>query len=348
MFEKVGVHDSGSSPAPAFSNKRTTLICFSHLRWDFVFQRPQHLMSRFAKSMPVVIWEEPVPAEAGAGPSLDVRPAKNTPGVTVVTPRLPEGLEVGAQRTILKGLLDQYAATLKGRVISWYYTPMMLPFSRHLDTVATVYDCMDELSAFRFAPAELLDLERELLEAADVVFTGGYSLYEAKKKRHGNVHPFPSSVDRAHFGKARSGIEDPADQAGIAHPRFGFYGVIDERLDLELLEQVADARPDWQLVMVGPVVKISEDDLPRRPNLHYLGGKTYDELPAYVGNWDVAMMPFAINEATRFISPTKTPEYLDPDQGRQAPLREAGGRDDRRHRRAVRRSVRARACPDPG
>ncbi|MCW3798121.1 UDP-galactopyranose mutase [Sphingomonas sp. BN140010] len=275
-----------------------------------MFQRPQHLMSRFAKAQPVVFWEEPLPAEAGHGPSLDVRVAKNAPGVTIVTPRLPEGLEGDKQQTVLKGLLDQYVSTLQGKFVRWYYTPMMLPFSRHLDALATVYDCMDELSAFRFAPQELLNLESELLEAADLVFTGGYSLYEAKKKRHGSAHPFPSSVDRKHFGAARSGIADPADQTDIARPRLGFYGVIDERIDLELLDQVAELRPDWQLVMVGPVVKISEDDLPRRPNIHYLGGKSYDELPSYLGNWDVAMMPFAINEATRFISPTKTPEYL--------------------------------------
>lgn len=310
MFDKVGVYGSGPSQLPASPTKRTTLLCFSHLRWDFVFQRPQHLMSRFARSMPVVIWEEPISAEGQDGPSLDVRPAKGMDNVTIVTPRIPHGLDVSAERTVLKGLLDQFVSNAEGRLIRWYYTPMMLPFSRHLDAVATVYDCMDELSAFRFAPTELLDLERELLEAADIVFTGGYSLYEAKKKRHGNVHPFPSSVDRAHFGAARAGIADPADQAGIGHPRLGFYGVIDERLDLDLLAGVADMRPDWNLVMVGPVVKISEDDLPRRHNIHYLGGKSYDELPAYLGNWDVAMMPFAINEATRFISPTKTPEYL--------------------------------------
>nr|WP_294167538.1 UDP-galactopyranose mutase [uncultured Sphingomonas sp.] len=295
---------------PASPNNKTTLICFSHLRWEFVFQRPQHLLSRFAKSMPVVVWEEPVPATVGEGPSLDIRPARNTPGLTVVTPLLPDGLDAAAQQTVLKGLLDGFIETMSGKLIRWYYTPMMLPFSRHLDALCTVYDCMDELSAFRFAPQELLNLETELLEAADLVFTGGYSLYEAKKKRHGDVHPFPSSVDRKHFGQARGGIADPADQAGIARPRLGFYGVIDERIDLDLIAAVADARPDWQLVMVGPVVKISEDDLPRRDNIHYLGGKGYEELPAYLGNWDVALMPFAINEATRFISPTKTPEYL--------------------------------------
>jgi len=310
MFEEVGVPGSAKSAVPAFSNKQNTLLCFSHLRWDFVFQRPQHLMSRFAKAQPVVFWEEPLPAEAGQGPSLDVRPAKNAPGLTVVTPRIPEGLEGDKQQAVLKSLLDQYVSTLSGKIVRWYYTPMMLPFSRHLDALATIYDCMDELSAFRFAPQELLNLESELLEAADLVFTGGYSLYEAKKDRHSSAHPFPSSVDRKHFGAARSGIADPADQAEIARPRLGFYGVIDERIDLQLLDQVAQLRPDWQLVMVGPVVKISEDDLPKRPNIHYLGGKSYDELPAYLANWDVALMPFAINEATRFISPTKTPEYL--------------------------------------
>jgi UDP-galactopyranose mutase len=169
---------------------------------------------------------------------------------------------------------------------------------------------MDELANFKFAPPELTILERELMGLADVVFTGGYSLWEAKRDRHPNIHPFPSSVDRAHFAKARTMREQPADQAPIPWPRFGFYGVVDERMDLELLAKLADARPEWSLVIVGPVVKIDPADLPKRPNLHYLGGKTYDELPKYLGGWDVALMPFAINESTRFISPTKTPEYL--------------------------------------
>jgi UDP-galactopyranose mutase len=311
MFEDVGVRSNGGSQGPASPNTQSTLICFSHLRWEFVFQRPQHLMSRFAKSMPVVVWEEHIHCAPGEAPSLNARPAANVPNLTIVTPCLPEGLDADAERAMVRDMLDGYVAKLSApRLIRWYYTPMMLPFSRHLQAVCTVYDCMDELSAFRFAPAELLALEQELLDASDLVFTGGYSLYEAKKSRHGNAHPFPSSVDRRHFGKARAGLADPADQAALPRPRFGFYGVIDERIDLDLIAQVADARPDWQLVMVGPVVKISEDELPRRANIHYLGGKSYDELPAYLGGWDVALMPFAINEATRFISPTKTPEYL--------------------------------------
>jgi UDP-galactopyranose mutase len=187
---------------------------------------------------------------------------------------------------------------------------MMLPFSRHLDVDVTVYDAMDELSKFRFAPARLLELEQELIDKADIVFTGGSSLYEAKKDRHPNVHCFPSSVDRTHFAKARGGLFDPADQEDLPRPRLGFYGVIDERFDTELVARVAEMRPDWSLVVVGPVVKISEEDLPKQPNIHYLGSKTYDQLPAYLSGWDVALMPFAMNESTQFISPTKTPEYL--------------------------------------
>jgi UDP-galactopyranose mutase len=145
---------------------------------------------------------------------------------------------------------------------------------------------------------------------SDLVFTGGYSLYEAKRERHLSVHAFPSSVEVKHFGQARAAQADPADQASLPHPRFGFYGVIDERMDLELLSAVAAQRPDWTFVMIGPVVKISPEDLPSQPNIAWLGGKDYSELPAYLSGWDVAMMPFAINEATKFISPTKTPEYL--------------------------------------
>jgi UDP-galactopyranose mutase len=182
--------------------------------------------------------------------------------------------------------------------------------TRHLRPRAVIYDCMDELTAFAGAPANLRDHEQELLSVADVVFTGGQTLYEHKRHCHSNVHAFPSSVDVAHFAKARTAQDDPADQAGIAHPRLGFFGVIDERLDIELLARVAELRPDWHLVLVGPIAKIDPASLPVAANIHYLGGKQYEDLPTYLSGWDVALLPFARNEATRFISPTKTPEYL--------------------------------------
>jgi UDP-galactopyranose mutase len=310
MLTRVGmpvdleVEPSAPDPQP------TTLICFSHLRWNFVFQRPQHLMCRFAREMDVIFWEEPVEIASHETAYLQVREADGRANVRIVVPHMPHGMPDDAREAALARLLEAHLSAVRGPLIAWYYTPMMLTFSRDIEADLTVFDAMDELSKFKFAPVHLLELEQELIDKADIVFTGGSSLYEAKKDRHANVHFFPSSVDRAHFAKARAELFDPADQEDLPLPRLGFYGVIDERFDTALLDEVARMRPGWSFVMVGPVVKISEDDLPRRPNIHYLGSKTYDELPAYLSGWDVALMPFAMNESTQFISPTKTPEYL--------------------------------------
>ena len=283
------------------------VICFSHLRWDFVYQRPQHLMSRFARDRRVFIFEEPQYDDGEA--RLEVTPREEN--VFVAVPRLTHGIEGEAAAAKLRELVDELLASNNiKRHISWYYTPMMLEWSRHLEPLAVVYDCMDQLSAFKNAPPELTAREAELLSLADVVFTGGHSLYEAKKGAHPAVHAFPSSIDVDHFATALEAESDPADLAGVPTPRIGFVGVIDERMDIGLLDEIAAMRPDWQFVMIGPVVKIDESELPRRQNIHYLGSKSYDELPAYIGRWDVAMMPFAMNESTRYISPTKTPEYL--------------------------------------
>jgi UDP-galactopyranose mutase len=310
MLTRVGVPVEYEADPSAADPQPTTLLCFSHLRWNFVFQRPQHLMSRFAREMNVIFWEEPVDIGRRETAYLQVREADDAPGVRVVVPHLPEGMPEDAREAALKRLLDAHLASRHGPLIAWYYTPMMLPFSKHITPDVTVYDAMDELSKFKFAPEHLLGYEQELIDRADIVFTGGSSLYEAKKDRHDNVHCFPSSVDRVHFLKARAHQFEPADQEDLPKPRLGFYGVIDERFDTELLAKAAEMRPDWTFVMVGPVVKIAPEDLPRRPNICYLGPKTYAELPAYLSGWDVALMPFAMNESTQFISPTKTPEYL--------------------------------------
>ena len=310
MLTRVGVPVEYEAEPSAADPQPNTLICFSHLRWNFVFQRPQHLMSRFARSMNVIYWEEPMDIGPRETAYLRVSEAEHFSNVRIVVPHLPEGMPADAREATLNRLLDAHTASIRGGLVAWYYTPMMLPFSRDLDAQAVVFDAMDELSKFRFAAPRLLALEQELIESAAVVFTGGTSLFEAKKDRHPNVHCFSSSVDRAHFAKARSGLFDPADQEDLPRPRLGFYGVLDERFDAELLGKVAEMRPNWSFVMVGPVVKIALEDLPQRPNIHYLGSKTYAELPAYLSGWDVALMPFAMNESTEFISPTKTPEYL--------------------------------------
>ena len=281
------------------------LLCFSHLRWNFVYQRPQHLMSRFNNHYPVFFIEEPSIYSGPDTYSIHV----SDQNVRIVTPKLGNNEDNYNKR--LRNVIDLFIEEQKiGKFIAWYYTPMALLFTNHLKPVLTIYDCMDELSAFKFAPPELKEAEQNLFERADIVFTGGYSLYKAKKHLHNNIHAFPSSIEKEHFAKARKSLPNPQDQQSIPKPRLGFYGVIDERFDIDLIAKVADARPEWQFILIGPIVKISEESLPKNKNIHYLGGKTYNQLPAYLSNWDIALIPFAINESTRYISPTKTPEYL--------------------------------------
>ena len=308
------LHSAAGRPdlaqSPEISGSETSpLLCFSHLRWDFVTQRPQHLLRRFATDRPVFVWEEHIGCDHPL-PFLEHH-AFPDDKVVALRPRVPHWWTREETERGLRVLLDQFVATcVREKPLLWFYTPVMFAFAEHLEAEAVVYDCMDELSAFRFADPLLLEREAALLERADLVFTGGYSLYEAKRGRHPDVHPFPSAVDVAHFAQARGEVAEAGDQRGIKGPKLGFYGVIDERIDLELIDAVAAAHPEWSLVMIGPVVKIDPAHLPRRVNIHWLGGRSYADLPAYLAGWDAALMPFAINEATRFISPTKTPEYL--------------------------------------
>ncbi|WP_181304523.1 glycosyltransferase family 1 protein [Rufibacter sp. XAAS-G3-1] len=300
---------TNDSSLEAYLSSVSAIICLSHLRWDFVYQRPQHLLSRFAKHTRLFFFEEPYFYE-NAQPRLEMEERENGQ-VTKVIAHLPNGLTPAESDAKQIELLNAFMADHDlEKTVFWYYTPMALEISRQFTPALTVFDVMDELSAFKFAPPRLLELEAELLAKADVVFTGGQSLYEAKRDRHQQVYAFPSSIDKVHFGQARQNQEDPADQAGIPHPRMGFYGVVDERFDIELLREVATARPEWQFVIIGPVVKIDPAVLPASSNIHYLGGKSYQELPSYLAGWDVALLLFAHNESTKYISPTKTPEYL--------------------------------------
>ena len=284
------------------------ILCFSHLRWDFVFQRPQHLLSRFAKDAIVFFFEEPV-FDALNENYLSLSKRGNK--VNVIVPHLIEQINPQSINATLTELLDKFLLDVKMDDFAfWYYTPMAYAFTRKYEPKLIIYDCMDELSAFKFAPAELMALEKELMKNADIVFTGGHSLYAAKKELHSTIFPFPSSIDKEHFAKAKLQQIEPEDQAEIGNPKIGFFGVIDERFDVELIRNIARERPDWQLILIGPVVKISEDILPRSSNIHYLGQKSYSELPAYLSGWDVAIIPFELNESTRYISPTKTLEYL--------------------------------------
>ncbi len=266
-------------------------------------------MERFSGERQVFFFEEYIPTDHHLA-YLEIHPFEGT-GVKAIRARVPHWWNDQEREQALGRLLDELLS-LHGVVkpILWFYTPMMYGFARHVDAAAVVYDCMDELANFKFASPRLKEMEAALIAHADVVFTGGYSLYEAKRHLHDNIHPFPSSVDVGHFLNARAGAGEPTDQKEIAGRKLGYYGVIDERLDLPLIAALAEARPHVSLIFVGPTAKITPEALPRAANIHYLGQKPYSELPAYLSGWDAALMPFALNEATRFISPTKTPEYL--------------------------------------
>ena len=289
-------------------SQRPALFCFSHLRWNLVFQRPQHIMTRLQGSFDVVYWEEPRADAACVQPQLERTLLAD--GLTRIVPVLPAGLDAADTEAALKALLHNELTRHACPLVFWYYTPMMRGFTANARPDLVVYDCMDELANFAFAPVDLAQHEQTLMARADIVLCGGRSLYEARCGRHHNVHCVPSGVDVAHFARGAGGLPDPTDQAALPRPRLGYYGVIDERMDLALLAEAAKARPDWAFVMIGPVVKISEADLPRAANIHWLGGKDYADLPAYAAGWDVALMPFALNASTQFISPTKTPEYM--------------------------------------
>ena len=291
------------------------IICFSHIKWNFVYQRPQHLLYRFAVDNRVFIIEEPIietsSSETSSSDYYEITRPDEKSNLRVVTMHISQGDSILKTNSTIKAVLDSmiYANSIKN-YISWYYTPMALSYSEQLNPVITIYDCMDELSAFKFAPAGLKEWEQKLFLQADLVFTGGYSLYNEKKHLHHNIHPFPSSIDHSHFLQSRTLRDEPSDQASIPHPRFGFYGVIDERFHLDLISELAALRPEWHFVLIGPIAKIDPATLPQSPNIHYPGRKEYKDLPAYLAGWDVAILPFELNDSTRFISPTKTPEYL--------------------------------------
>ena len=285
-------------------------VVFSHLRWDFVFQRPQHLLSRFAQQHRVIFIEEPVRTEGKAHwEYVDT-------GDNVIVCRPHTQLEQGgfsdAQLKEISRLMPDLIGKLDLRnYVAWFYTPMALPLLNDIAPSSVIYDCMDELSAFLNAPKELLDREERLLKIADLVFTGGPSLYRAKQHRNPSVHCFPSSVDAHHYAKAKPGAQiEAADQASLPRPRLGYFGVIDERIDIGLLDKLAKARPDWHISLVGPVVKIDPALLPKHSNITYFGQRSYEQLPTYLAGWDVCMLPFALNKSTKLISPTKTLEYM--------------------------------------
>ena len=281
------------------SDNGYNMVVFCHLRWSFVYQRPQHLISRMAKQYKVLFVEEPI-GYGGEECNSQVEIVNDNLHILKPKTRNIEGLKI-----ILHALLKNSSPE-----VGWFYSAAFSPLLTDFKFDTVVYDCMDELSLFKGAPQELITQEKFLLSEAHVVFTGGKSLYESKNKNHQNVYCFPSSVDRKHFSTALDNIEIPEDLEKIKTPVIGYLGVIDERINLSLLQETAQLQPNMSFVMIGPLAKISEGELPREKNIHYLGMKSYDVLPNYLKGFDIAMMPFALNDATKFISPTKTLEFM--------------------------------------
>lgn len=270
------------------------LLVFSHLRWDFIFERPQHVLSRHASHRRVFYFEEPVFGMTDS-PRLYLKPSQEK--VQVVVPHLPLGMEPSMMDGALSELLNElvYEEDIRD-FTAMYYSPAALSFSRHLNPSIVIFDCMDH------AYENGRDSESELISRSDVVFTSNHTLYESKKINHNNIHPFPNSIDLNHFSHARMTVSEPLDQARIPHPRIGFYGGMEKNFNFDLLTQMADLRPEFQFVMLGPIDR-DPSELPLRDNIYYLGKKNYEEIPFYMAGWDAGIIPFKVKNP-------KTAEYL--------------------------------------
>ncbi len=284
----------------ADEKKEYDMIVFCHLRWDFVFQRPQHLINRLSQSYKILMVEEPIVYAEGEKYTAHIKHI--TDRITVLQPRVDTINEIG---DVIKKHLSSNTIP-----IGWFYSAAFVPVFEKIKFCKIIYDCMDELALFKGASQQLISQEKELILKADLVFTGGKSLYESKRHFKTSTYCFPSSVDREHFDIANKNAEVPNEIAYLPKPIIGYYGVIDERIDYLLLEETARENPDCSFVMIGPLAKITAEELPQNPNLYFLGMRDYNQLPAYLGSFDIAMMPFAMNDATKYISPTKTLEYM--------------------------------------
>jgi glycosyltransferase involved in cell wall biosynthesis len=294
------------------------IIVHSHLGWDWVWQRPQQLLSRLSRTHPILFVEGPVPAEGLESASVEIREDVRFPNITVLQMKMPgarwsDGAWVdNERRRLVREVLAGPLGWRFNEPVQWFYDPMAVTaFAGQMGERLTVFDCMDQLSQFRGAPKELIRRERDLLAIADVVFAGGPKIGREKIKYNANTHAYGCGVDVPHFAKASlRSAQPPADVAKLEGPVFGFFGVVDERMDYDLVAALADDQPGGHVVIVGPMTKIDPGSLPQRPNLHWLGGRDYAQLPAYGKRFDVCLMPFALNEATEFINPTKALEYM--------------------------------------
>lgn len=294
------------------------IIVHCHLCWDWVWQRPQQFISRLSKRHRILFVETIGPDPQLATPFARFYTPENLPNITVLRLQFPswrweDGDYVDrTRREMVQEFLKGPGRGQFDNPVQWFYDPMAVPaFHGQMNEILTVYDCMDELSKFKCAPPEIRTREASLLNEAEVVFTGGRKLWESKKLSNDNCHFYGCGVEVDHFARARAAeTRVPEDLANIPKPVLGYFGVVDERMDYDLVAKLADANPNWSIAIVGPVMKVDPNSLPKRPNLYWLGQRQYADLPGFCKGFNVCLMPFALNESTEFINPTKALEYM--------------------------------------
>ena len=305
-----------ASRALAERKRGRPIIAICHLSWDWVWQRPQQFLSRLSETHPVLFVETHCTSTPVS--FTRTRAARHYHQVTILEIHLPaqhwsDGEYIDKERR--RVLKDRLTGEFNGRfddAILWFNDPMAVTaYAGQLGEHMIVYDCMDELSQFHGAAPELIERERELTRIADVVFCGGRKMRDKRLSLNPNTHFYGTGVDCDHFGSSLSDqLSVSPEIAELPGKVLGYFGVVDERLDYDLITALADACADWSIAMVGPVAKINPTSLPRRPNLHWLGARPYEQLPAITKGFDVCLMPFAINAATEYINPTKALEYM--------------------------------------
>ena len=280
------------------------VVVLSHLRWDFVYQRPQHLMTRAAGRHRVLFIEEPLSADTFA---FQMR--TDTSGVRVVQPLLPSGTPDPDAESWLRGALTDLVAEWRGAgwssgtTRSWPSRSAAISRPRSRSSTAWISSARFAVRHQPFARAKTRS------SVAPTLSSPGAGAFGRRSGACIRVFTVSRAASTFRTSRRPGWRSEPPALASIPHPRLVYAGVIDERIDLDLLHALADSGAG-EVVLIGPVAKIDPADIPRGPHIHALGQRPYAELPSFFAHADLGLMPFALNEATRFISPTKTPEYL--------------------------------------
>lgn len=308
------------------SHQRKRIVCLSSTRWSFLWQRPQQIMSRLCARHDILYVDPPFPVA-----EEQVRGISNDESGTLIVKNLQtinDALQIFRPLEISRfsypdldsnELLKMNQELLQCQIqkalfqlgwqhpLLWLYDPRNVNLVDQLNPCGVIYDCVDSFRSFSWSHPHVSIWEEALVDRADVVLATSRALYQERLRKNRYTFLVPNAADYKHFSPWQ-GYEKPADITAISRPRLGFIGAIYEWVDLELLQVIADKSPAWNLVLIGP--KQHGLQLPERSNIHWLGQRGYAELPAYVHSFDVALIPFLVNETTQHANPIKFWEYL--------------------------------------